>query len=73
MQPLIVAEQIRQGAADFLAEPGNVVKGHYISIQLPFRNHADTQKAFAWLDAGFNPYTHQGINDRIKNIEINDE
>ena len=57
MQPLILAEQTRQGVADFLAatfpattpgfdglmtrflaEPGNLAKGPYVTIGLPFRN-----------------------------------
>lgn len=56
MQPLILAEQTRQGVADFLettfpattpgfedlvarflAEPGNLAKGPYVTVGLPFR------------------------------------
>lgn len=59
MQPLIAAEQVRQGVADFLATtfsattsgfeilmadflatPGKLAQGPYVSIDLPFRKYA---------------------------------
>ncbi len=78
MQPLILAEQTRQGVADFLettfpattagfedlvarfiAQPGNLVKGPYVSIALPFRKQTGGKKAFEWLSDSFIPHTHQ--------------
>ncbi len=77
MQPLIVAEQTRQGVADFLAttfpattpgfdtlmarflaEPGALAKGPYVTIGLPFREQPSKQAAFDWL-TDFTPYAHQ--------------
>ena len=77
MQPLIVAEQTRQGFADFLsttfpattngfvdittrflAEPGALARGPYISIALPFRQQLKSKPAFEWLTE-FRPYAHQ--------------
>lgn len=40
MQPLILAEQTRQGVADFLVGAGNLAKGPYLSIGLPFRKES---------------------------------
>ena len=64
MQPLIVAEQVRQGVADFLATtfpattpgfetlmadflatPGKLAQGPYVSIGLPFRKYAEIGRA----------------------------
>lgn len=78
MQPLIVAEQTRQGIADFLAatfpattpgfedlmarflaEPGNLAKGPYVTIGLPFRKQTGGKKAFEWLSDNFIPHAHQ--------------
>ena len=77
MQPLIVAEQTRQGIADFLsttfpatthgfdsitarflAEPGSLAKGPYVSIALPFRQDPAGKPAFEWL-TDFTPHAHQ--------------
>lgn len=77
MQPLIVAEQVRQGVADFLATtfpattpgfeslmadflatPGKLAQGPYVSIGLPFRKYAG-KPAFDWLGDGFVPHAHQ--------------
>ena len=79
MQPLILADQITRGAADFLraafpsstpgfdgllerflARPGNLFKGPYLTLPLPFRTQADLGKPFfSWLPDGFRPYAHQ--------------
>lgn len=77
MQPLIVAEHVRQGIADFLAtsfpgttpgfeglmqrflaEPGNVSRGPYVTISLPFRKMGAGAVPFEWLK-GFEPHAHQ--------------
>lgn len=77
MQPLIVAEHVRQGIADFLAtsfpgttpgfdglmkrfldEPGNVARGPYVTISLPFRKGATSSIPFPWLKH-FDPHAHQ--------------
>ncbi|WP_421794112.1 DEAD/DEAH box helicase [Hydrocarboniphaga effusa] len=77
MQPLIVAEHVRQGIADFLAtsfpgttpgfdgltqrflsEPGNVARGPYVTISLPFRKMGPGSVPFEWLK-GFDPHAHQ--------------
>ncbi len=77
MQPLIVAEQVRQGVADFLATtfpattpgfefvmtdflatPGKLAQGPYVSIGLPFRKYAG-KPVFDWLEPGFVPHAHQ--------------
>lgn len=77
MQPLIVAEHVRKGIADFLAtsfpgttpgfeglmqrflaEPGNVARGPYVTISLPFRKTAAASVPFDWLK-GFEPHAHQ--------------
>ncbi len=78
MQPLILAEQTRQGVADFLettfpattpgfedlvarflAEPGNLAKGPYVTVGLPFRKQTGGKKAFEWLSDNFIPHAHQ--------------
>jgi len=77
MQPLIVADQIRQGIADFLATtfagttpgfenlmrnflaaPGKVARGPYVTIALPFRKMPASSVPFEWL-RGFAPHAHQ--------------
>lgn len=77
MQPLIVAEQTRQGVADFLkttfpattqgfetimarflGEPGNLAKGPYVTIGLPFKAAPAGPPAFEWA-AAFRPHAHQ--------------
>jgi DEAD/DEAH box helicase domain-containing protein len=77
VQPLIVAEQVREGVADFLATtfpattpgfetvmaaflaaPGALARGPYVSIGLPFRKHVG-KPAFDWLEQGFVPHAHQ--------------
>ena len=76
MQPLIVAEQVRQGVADFLtstfpgttpgfeslmqsflAVPGNLAQGPYLTVGLPFRK-CQEKPAFDWLTQ-FVPHAHQ--------------
>ncbi|MBF1258997.1 MAG: DEAD/DEAH box helicase, partial [Lautropia mirabilis] len=79
MQPLILADQLTRGVADFLraafpsstpgfdgllerflARPGNLFKGPYLTLPLPFRTQADPGKPFfSWLPDGFRPYAHQ--------------
>lgn len=79
MQPLIVAQQVTQGVADFLraafpsatpgfaglmeaflAERGNLFRGPYLTVPLPFRKQANpSQPPFAWLPADFVPHAHQ--------------
>ena len=79
MQPLIVAQQVTQGVADFLraafpsttpgftglmeaflAERGNLFKGPYLTVPLPFRQAPNPgRRAFDWLPAGFVPHAHQ--------------
>ncbi len=78
MQPLILAEQTRQGVADFLettfpattpgfedlvarfiAQPGNLAKGPYVTVGLPFRKQTGGRKAFDWLSDNFIPHAHQ--------------
>lgn len=77
MQPLIVAEHVRQGIADFLAtsfpgttpgfdglmdrflaEPGSVSRGPYVTVALPFRKSPNTVLPFDWLQ-NFVPHAHQ--------------
>jgi DEAD/DEAH box helicase domain-containing protein len=77
VQPLIVAEQTRQGIADFLKttfpattqgfetimarfldEPGNLAKGPYVTIGLPFKAAPAGPPAFEWA-ASFRPHAHQ--------------
>lgn len=77
MQPIVLADQIRQGVADFLATsfpattpsfdglmerflatPGSLVKGPYVTVALPFRDAAGGPW-FQWLPGGFTPYAHQ--------------
>ncbi|MBI5041873.1 MAG: DEAD/DEAH box helicase, partial [Gammaproteobacteria bacterium] len=77
MQPLIVAEQTRQGIADFLSTTfpatthgfdeitkrflegaGNLAKGPYVTIALPFRQQPEGKPAFEWL-TDFRPHAHQ--------------
>jgi DEAD/DEAH box helicase domain-containing protein len=78
MQPLVLAEQTRQGVAyflattfrattpgftdlmaRFLAEPGSLVKGPYVTIGLPFRKQPGGVKPFDWLSESFAPHAHQ--------------
>jgi DEAD/DEAH box helicase domain-containing protein len=77
VQPLIVAEQTRQGIADFLKTtfpattpgfeslmerfvdaPGNLAKGPYVTIALPFKAGPEGIAQFEWLPS-FPPYAHQ--------------
>lgn len=79
MQPLIVAEQTRQGIADFLKTtfpattpgfetliarfldtPGNLAKGPYITLGLPFRAAPKGPPSFAWAPS-FQPHAHQAL------------
>jgi DEAD/DEAH box helicase domain-containing protein len=77
VQPLIVAEQTRQGVADFLKTtfpattrgfetlmadfldaPGNLAKGPYLTIGLPFKAAPSGLPAFPWAET-FRPHAHQ--------------
>lgn len=77
MQPLIVAEQARQGIADFLKTtfpattrgfeslmadfldaPGNLAKGPYLTVGLPFKAAPFGPPAFQWAET-FRPHAHQ--------------
>jgi len=77
MQPLILAEQVRQGIADFLAtsfpgttpgfedlmerflaQPGSLSRGPYVTVSLPFRQSSEADAPFDWLH-GFKPHAHQ--------------
>ncbi len=44
--------------ARFLAEPGNVSRGPYVTISLPFRKMPAESVPFEWLH-GFEPHAHQ--------------
>lgn len=44
--------------ARFLDEPGNLAKGPYLTIGLPFKAAASGPPAFTWA-AGFKPHAHQ--------------
>ena len=48
-----------QGLIDrFLGQPGNLFRGPYLSVVLPFRAGA-TGKSFSWLPASFTPHAHR--------------
>jgi len=48
-----------QGLIDrFLGQPGNLFRGPYLSVALPFRTGA-AGKTFSWLPAAFTPHAHQ--------------
>lgn len=42
----------------FVEEPGNLVKGPYVSLGLPFRKAPESAVPFEWLK-GFRPHAHQ--------------
>src|SRR5690606_15886512 len=44
--------------ARFLAEPGNLAKGPYVSVGLPFKAAPKGAPGFAWA-ADFSPHQHQ--------------
>ena len=44
---------------DFLAEPGNLAKGPYLSIALPFQPAPEGGEPFPEIPLGFTPYRHQ--------------
>ena len=46
---------------DFLAEPGNLAKGPYLSIALPFQPAPEGGEPFPEVPLGFTPYRHQRI------------
>ena len=46
---------------DFLAEPGNLAKGPYLSIALPFQPAPEGGEPFPEIPLGFTPYRHQRI------------
>lgn len=43
---------------NFLAEPGNLLRGPYLTLPLPFRQSDAGHAPYAWLP-GFRPYAHQ--------------
>lgn len=43
----------------FLEEPGNVLKGPYLSVALPFEHARGTDEPFPEVPLGFTPYRHQ--------------
>lgn len=48
-----------QGLIDrFLGQPGNLFRGPYLSVALPFRTGV-AGKSFSWLPAAFTPHAHQ--------------
>ncbi len=46
---------------DFLAEPGNLAKGPYLSIALPFQPAPEGGGSFPQIPLGFTPYRHQRL------------
>ena len=44
---------------DFLAEPGSLAKGPYLSVALPFRRAPEGGEPFPDVPLGFVPYQHQ--------------
>ena len=44
---------------DFLDEPGNLAKGPYLSIALPFQQAPEGGEPFPRVPLGFTPYRHQ--------------
>ena len=46
---------------DFLAEPGNLAKGPYLSIALPFQPAPEGGEPFPEVPLGFTPYRRQRI------------
>ena len=46
---------------DFLDEAGNLVKGPYLSMDLPFQRAAEGGEPFPALPLGFTPWRHQRI------------
>ncbi|MBY5946833.1 DEAD/DEAH box helicase [Photobacterium rosenbergii] len=45
----------------FLSDTGNLIKGPYLSVQLPFRQSDLSQHFFSHFDLPFPPYAHQAI------------
>ena len=46
---------------DFLAEPDNLFKGPYLSVDLPFQRAPEGGEPFPDVPLGFTPYRHQRI------------
>ena len=46
---------------DFLAKPGNLTEGPYLSIALPFQLAPEGGEPFPEVPLGFTPYLHQRI------------
>ena len=44
---------------DFLAEPANLTKGPYLSLDLPFQRAAEGGEPFPEIPLGFTPHRHQ--------------
>lgn len=57
--PLFRREDGSTAMSDFLNEPGNLSKGPYLSINLPFRNSQLSQQFFSHIEMPFVPYSHQ--------------
>ncbi len=57
--PLFRREDGTTAMSDFLSEPGNLSKGPYLSINLPFRNSQLSRQFFSHIDMPFVPYSHQ--------------
>lgn len=57
--PLFRREDGTTAMDDFLAEPGNLSKGPYLSINLPFRQSVLARNYFANINMPFVPFEHQ--------------
>ena len=44
---------------NFLAEPGSLAKGPYLSVAMPFQEASEGGEAFPEVPIGFTPYRHQ--------------
>src|SRR3954466_15488819 len=44
--------------ARFVAEPGTLAKGPYVTLGLPFRKAPESTVPFEWI-SGFRPHAHQ--------------
>jgi DEAD/DEAH box helicase domain-containing protein len=57
--PLFRREDGTTAMDDFLSEPGNLSKGPYLSIHLPFRESTLTRNYFSSINMPFVPFEHQ--------------